>query len=48
MRERFTGLWRHREFLKYWTASAVSDVGSQVTALALPRFSTTVESMPLS
>src|SRR5204863_8098676 len=36
MRNRFTGLWRHREFLKYWTASAVSDVGSQITALALP------------
>ncbi len=36
MRERFTGLWRDREFLKYWTASAISDVGSQVTALALP------------
>ena len=34
--ERFTGLWRHREFLKYWTASAISDVGSQITALALP------------
>jgi MFS family permease len=33
---RFTGLWRDREFLKYWTASAISDVGSQVTALALP------------
>jgi MFS family permease len=29
-------LWRHREFLKYWTASAISDFGSQVTALALP------------
>ncbi len=24
------------EFLKYWTASAISDVGSQITALALP------------
>ena len=36
MRNRFTGLWRHPEFLKYWTASAISDVGSQVTALALP------------
>jgi MFS family permease len=36
MRDRFTGLWRHPEFLKYWTASAISDVGSQVTALALP------------
>jgi MFS family permease len=36
MAERFTGLWRDREFLKYWTASAISDVGSQITALALP------------
>jgi len=36
MRERFTGLWRDREFLKYWTASAISDVGSQITALVLP------------
>jgi MFS family permease len=29
-------LWRQREFLKYWTASAISDVGSQITAIALP------------
>lgn len=29
-------LWRHREFLKLWAASAVSDVGSQITTLALP------------
>jgi MFS family permease len=29
-------LWRNRAFLTYWTASAISDVGSQVTALALP------------
>jgi len=29
-------LWRHREFLKYWAASAISDVGSQITTLALP------------
>ena len=36
MRDRFTGLWRDQEFLKYWTASAISDVGSQITALALP------------
>jgi MFS family permease len=36
MRERFTGLWRDREFMKYWAASAISDVGSQVTSLALP------------
>ena len=31
-----TTLWHDRAFLKYWTASAISDVGSQVTALALP------------
>ena len=36
MHRRFTGLWRDREFLRYWTASAISDVGSQITALALP------------
>ena len=36
IRDRFTGLWRHPEFLKLWTASAISDVGSQVSALALP------------
>jgi MFS family permease len=36
MQRRFTGLWRNPEFLTYWTASAISDVGSQVTALALP------------
>ena len=31
-----TTLWQDRAFLRYWTASAISDVGSQVTALALP------------
>jgi MFS family permease len=30
------GLWRHPNFLKFWAASAISDVGSQVSALALP------------
>ena len=35
-RRRFGGLWRDPEFLKYWTASAISDIGSQITALALP------------
>jgi MFS family permease len=29
-------LWRHREFLKFWTGSAISDVGSQITTLAVP------------
>jgi MFS family permease len=27
---------RDRQFLKYWTASAISDVGAQLTALAIP------------
>jgi MFS family permease len=36
VRERFSGLWHHREFLKFWAGSAISDVGSQVSALALP------------
>jgi MFS family permease len=30
------GLWRHHGFMKLWAASAISDVGSQVSALALP------------
>ena len=29
-------LWRQRAFLTYWSASAISDLGSQITALALP------------
>jgi MFS family permease len=29
-------LWRHPGFVKLWAASAISDVGSQVSALALP------------
>jgi MFS family permease len=36
MRERFAGLWRDPDFLTYWAASAISDVGSQITVLALP------------
>ena len=31
-----TSLWRHPDFLKLWTASTVSLIGSQVTFLALP------------
>lgn len=31
-----SSLWRHREFLKFWAAAAISDVGSQVTLLAVP------------
>jgi MFS family permease len=31
-----TGLWRDREFLKLWAAQAISQLGTQVTLLALP------------
>ncbi len=33
---RARSLWRHPGFLRLWAASAVSDVGSQVTMVALP------------
>jgi MFS family permease len=34
--QRFTGLWRHPDFLKLWAAQSVSLLGTQVTSLALP------------
>jgi MFS family permease len=30
------GLWRHRDFLRLWSAQSISVLGSQVTILALP------------
>ena len=33
---RFTGLWRHPDFMKLWVGSTVSRFGSQITFLALP------------
>ncbi|WEH35265.1 MFS transporter [Streptomyces sp. AM 4-1-1] len=33
---RFGGLWRDREFLKLWTGESVSQMGAQITQLALP------------
>ena len=30
------GLWRHRDFLKLWSAETISQVGTQVSGLALP------------
>jgi MFS family permease len=33
---RFTGLWRHANFMKLWIGQTVSEFGDQVTALALP------------
>ncbi|TML87644.1 MAG: MFS transporter [Actinobacteria bacterium] len=35
MRER-GGLWRDRDYLRFWTAHTVSQVGTQITQLALP------------
>jgi len=32
----FTGLWRHPEFMKLWISQTLSELGSQVTLLALP------------
>ena len=36
MRFRFTGLWRHPDFMKLWLGGTVSRFGSQITFLALP------------
>jgi len=33
---RFTGLWRHPDFLKLWAGESISLIGSQITLLALP------------
>jgi MFS family permease len=35
-RWRPTGLWRHPDFLRLWSAESISQLGSQVTLLALP------------
>jgi Na+/melibiose symporter-like transporter len=35
-RPRFSGLWQHREFLKFWAGQTISAFGTQVTLLALP------------
>jgi MFS family permease len=34
--ERGTSLWRHRDFMHLWAAETISQLGSQVTLLALP------------
>jgi len=36
MRIRLTGLWRHPSFVLLWTGQTVSQLGSQVTLVALP------------
>jgi MFS family permease len=36
-RRRFTGrLWSHADFLKLWTGQSISELGSQVSQLAIP------------
>jgi MFS family permease len=34
--ERERSLWRHRDFMRLWAAETISQIGSQVTLLALP------------
>src|SRR5438874_10187910 len=36
MRVRFTGLWRHPDFLKLWAGQTVSQFGSLISRFALP------------
>lgn len=36
MAERPGGLWQHRDFLFMWTGQTISQLGSQITSLALP------------
>lgn len=36
MTQRFTGLWRHPEFMRLWVAQTVSAFGSTMTGTALP------------
>src|SRR5437773_7528198 len=36
MAVRFSGLWRHSDFMKLWTGQSVSQFGSTVTRGALP------------
>ena len=41
------GLWRHRDFLKLWSAETISQFGSQVGQLAIPLVAViTLESSP--
>ena len=36
MRPRFTGLWRHPDFLKLWLGQTISEIGSHITREGLP------------
>jgi MFS family permease len=36
MTSRLSGLWRHSDFMKFWTGQTISVIGTGITALALP------------
>src|SRR5690242_16755481 len=36
MRRPRGGLWSHSDFLKLWTGQSISELGSQISALAIP------------
>ena len=36
------GLWRHRDFMKLWSAETISQFGTQVSQLALPFIAITI------
>src|SRR4051812_33815274 len=36
MRRPTGGLWGHRDFMKLWTGQSISELGSQISALAIP------------
>jgi predicted MFS family arabinose efflux permease len=38
----FTGLWRDRRFLNFWSAQTVSELGDRISELALPLIAVTV------
>jgi MFS family permease len=40
------GLWRHRDFLRLWTAQAISAFGSRITRTALPIIAVTTLDQP--
>jgi hypothetical protein len=39
---RFTGLWRERQFLTFWSAQTVSEFGDRISELALPLIAVTL------
>jgi len=35
-RSRFSGLWRHADFMKLWAGQTISELGSRITRDGLP------------